>query len=172
MPSRGSSHGWWWVAKFPKLFDNSGQLVPTFLSKYWREHKNIIAPWQFLFYLVRLCFDSTFNLIFNFLFLCKTLVFIFLQFGRPKYQPQISFRSVSVYIKVFVKVAFLWISVTSKIHYQNRSLFKNTYRTCGVGLQPGTYFNRSFIFGFFWLQFSCKNLHCLIASLKNPCNFW
>ena len=125
----------------------------------------------FVLFSAFMCFDSTFNLIFNFLFLCKTLVFIFLQFGRPKYQPQISFRSVSVYIKVFVKLAFLWILVTSKIHYQNRSLFKNTYSKCGAGLQPETYFTGSFIFGVFLLQFSSKNLHCLIASLKNPCNF-
>ena len=125
----------------------------------------------FVLFSAFMCFDSTFNLIFNFLFLCKTLIFIFLQFGHPKYQPQISFRSVSVYIKVFVKLAFLWISVTSKIHYQNRSLFKNTYSKCGAGLQPKTYFTGSFIFGVFLLQFSSKNLHCLIASLKNPCNF-
>ena len=125
----------------------------------------------FVLFSAFMCFDSTFNLIFNFLFLCKTLVFIFLQFWRPKYQPQISFRSVSVYIKVFVKLAFLWILVTSKIHYQNRSLFKNTYSKCGAGLQPETYFTGSFIFGVFLLQFSSKNLHCLIASLKNPCNF-
>ena len=127
----------------------------------------------FVLFSTFMCFDSTFNLIFNFLFLCKTLVFIFLQFGRPKYQPKISFRSVSVYIKkVFVKLAFLWILDTSKIHYQNRSLFKNTYSKCGAGLQPGTYFTRNFIFGFFLTSiFKQEFTLCLIASLKNPCNF-
>ena len=99
-----------------------------------------------MFYLVYLCFDAILNLLFNFLFLCKTLVFIFLEFERPKYQSQISSKSASVYVKVFVKIVFLWILVTSKIHYQNRSLFENTYSKCGAGLQPGTYFTWSFIF--------------------------
>ena len=93
-----------------------------------------------------MCFDAILNLLFNFLFLCKTLVFIFLEFERPKYQFQISSKSASVYVKVFVKIVFLWILVTSKIHYQNRSLFENTYSKYGAGLQPGTYFTRSFIF--------------------------
>ena len=52
---------------------------------------------------------------------------------------------------------------------------KNTYNNCGVGLQPGTYFTRSFIFqkipekvcySFFYCNVSSKNLLSLFLCFK------
>ena len=65
---------------------NSGQLVFTFLSKNWQKHKKIRVLLSFCFlFTVLMCSNSIFNLLTrdadgSFLFLCKTLVFLFLPF--------------------------------------------------------------------------------------------
>ena len=68
-----------WLAprgKVFKIIDNSGQLVPTFLSKYW--HNSF-----FVLYTMLMCSNSIFNLLkrirdSSFLFSSKMLVLVFL----------------------------------------------------------------------------------------------
>ena len=66
-------------SKIFKIVDNSGQLVPTFSSRYWQEHKKIIVLWYFfVLFTALMCSNSIFTLQMTvFLFLCKTIVFLF-----------------------------------------------------------------------------------------------
>ena len=78
------------------FLDNSAQLVPTFLSKYWQKHKKIRVLWQwFVLFTALMCYDAIFNLLKrvtdgSFLFLYKMLVFLLptlylgVQIGVPK----------------------------------------------------------------------------------------
>ena len=78
-----------WLASRSKIFkviNNSGQIVSTFLSKYWWKYKKIRVLWQFfVIFTILMCSDSMFNFLKrvtdgSFLFLCKALVFLFLLF--------------------------------------------------------------------------------------------
>ena len=44
----------------------------------------------------------------------------------------------NLYIKIFLQVANLWMSVPLKILHQNNKIVRNTYNKCGAGLQHGT----------------------------------
>lgn len=90
-----------WLVPWGKFFkdvDNSGQLVPTFLSKYRRKHKKsrvLFILEYFILITALMCFHSIFNLLKrvtdgNFVFLCKMCFFFYIyriwarKLGIPK----------------------------------------------------------------------------------------
>ena len=130
-----------WLVPWGKFFkdvDNSGQLVPTFLSKYRRKHKKsrvLFILEYFILFTALMCFHSIFNLLKrvtdgNFVFLCKMWVFLFIhlsnldaqiRYHQNRYtnlKSPISFRLATAFLHIF----YLEFS----LHY-NKSLGKTNY---------------------------------------------